>query len=479
MSDKIYTPGMAIENKPQEIGALGCFARRRDDPSVSVLLGNAHVLFGSATGQQNVRIYQPPSGSTCCRKTHIATTLETWDAGFGSVVVVRVPEGPVAGGDAADFPGGELRGYETDCAIARIVDGIRFTNEIPIIGMIQGTPPAGDLGVVGVQPSTEAPAPEQLVRFYSPRTERVHYGTIVPSPKAGTYVSGGSGAVNPLLWPWPAGDDSDASSDARPNINQLVVMPRPAPGESYEPYLQRHASLFFGRHDDSGSIVVNHENKVIGLLVRGGGPVPPYPGAEGRSDPWRAIRSIGIVTPIHAVLARLGIEIPAAFSRTSPSSGVAYSIAPGVETDPDEIAVEAGRQRIEKVLARTRLGRLLRGKLEQHRKEARRLVLGNRRAMIAWHRHQGPAFIKHFVENLRDSSHVVPTVINGVERAKVLDVMADMFIRYGSPKLRRDVEKYRPLALRFGPHITQLDQLGPLLEQVRAEQVERYRRPSP
>ncbi len=455
MSDTIYTPGMAIENKPQEEGALVCFARKRTDPDVAVLLSCAHVLFGSATQQTDVRIFQPPSSSSCCRNTHIATTMHTWDRGFRHVTVQISGEAEIK------------EGYETDSAIASLVNGLHFTNEIPQIGMIAGTPPPGDLGVVEAPPFGTPLADHHYVRFYSSQTLSVHYGTILrwTDTDTGTYVRGGAGPVPTLLYPWPVSDWGDELTDGRPNINQLLVIPRPPPREGYERYLTGRGRLYFGRGSDSGSVVVNHQNRVIGLLCRAG----PKPQANETAEEWKAVSGIGILNPIHKVLEQMDIEIPANFSRTVTTSGNTFFVMPGVETDPDEIALERGRKRVEEQLMNTRLGRLLLGKFEQHSKETRRIVLGVRHALVAWHRHQGPAFVDHCLSNLRDPAHVVPTAINGIERAKLLEVMADVLIRYGSPKLRRDVQKYRTFVLQYGPGITTFDQVPKIICEIQKQ----------
>jgi hypothetical protein len=452
LSDKIYTPAMAIENKPQAEGVLGCFAQKRGDPGTKVLLSNAHILFGQVPEQTNVRIYQPPSGSTCCRKTHIATTLNTWEDGFLPVEVRLAGETEVR------------RGSETDCAIARLVEGIQFTNQIPEIGMIAGTPPAGDFGITAGPPFGTAPREEQYVRFYSPLDNRVHYGTVLTLGDSATYVSGGTGSVPPLLSPRSVQNPLAPLHTAVPPINQLLILPRPTPGESYERYLSGQLQLYFGRTGDSGSVVVNHENKVIGLMCW----VAGLPESEETAEEWRAVSGIGVLNPIHKVLDQMEIEIPSNLANTSPSRGGRFFM-PGVETDPDEIALERGRQRVEAKLKPLRLGRLLLGKMDQHRKEARRIVLGYRPALVAWHRHQGPAFVDHCVRNLRDPAHKIPTSINGIDQTALLQVMADMLIRYGSPKLRRDVEKYRDVILAHATGITSCDQAPEMIGELQRQ----------
>lgn len=451
----VYAPGMDIGNPSAttggEDGALGCFARKRDDQS-PVLLSCAHVLFANLPDAQNLAIACPPPSSTCCSGTQIATTLKTWVQGFGTQLSVKITGVTQV-----------QSGFQTDCAMAKLLDTVSFTNEIPVIGMISGAP-SGNLGIVAGPPFGTPPTADQYVRFYSPLTKRVHYGTILTLPDQGTIIGGG--ALDPLLEPWTVDTSLDAMAEAQPNIAQILVMPRPAPGEG----LPGSSRLYFGRGGDSGSVVVNKDNQVIGIICRGGG----KPDISNNSPEWNAVGGIGVLNPIQKVLDVLGVDIPASFSRTVASAGGSAIYMAGI--DPEEKALQLGRRRIEEKLEKTRLGRLLIGKLSEHRVEARRIVLGNRRALVVWRRHQGPAMIQHFIKNLRDPAHVVPTQINGVNRAALMRAMAGAFLRYGSPRLRRDVEKYREIALRYGPGITSVDQVPLLVEQLRHERASRWLR---
>lgn len=446
----IYTPAMPIENDTGAEGALGCFARLRSG-GTPVLLSNAHVLFANARSRRGVRIYQPPSSSSCCRNQHLATTLNTWQQGFHRVRV-SITGQPIQ------------LGSETDCAIARLQPGIQYTNEHPQLRMITGTPPAGDLGVVIGPNFGTPPTANQLVRLYSPMTRRVHYGTVMRNiGPPGTYVEGGTGTVpDPLLT--LASTASLYGDVFLPPINQLMILPRPPPGEGYERYLRGGVQLTFGINGDSGSVVLNHLDQVIGLFAQS----PPKPSiAEpgALAQEWRAVASLGLVNPIHRVLDRMAIEIPASFSGTVPTRGRSRVYLPGV--DPEATALEEGRDRLLAALSATRFGRFLIGKFGQHRREVRRIVFGVRQALVAWHRHQGPAFTDHLLRNLRDPRHPIPTAINGVSRDDLLRIMADLLMLHGEGGLRRDVARHRELVLSRLSTVTRLDQLPSLVAEVR------------
>lgn len=465
----VHKPGDVIGNPSasddSDSGSLGCFARNTADGS-AVLLSCAHVLFANLTDSSSLAIYSPATHSTCCSHRQIASTLRSWEEGFGPLNNAGHASAVsmTAAGDATTY-----NGWETDAAIAQLQPNVLYSNEIPGgLGMITGVPASGigvPAGPAWGTPWTDA----QVVRFFSPLTGRVHYGTLVPPDHPGTYTSGGSGAVDPLRWPYPAFDSSDAASNARGTIGALLVLPRPGPGETYANYRSR--PLIFGQPGDSGSVVVNNAMQVVGILVRSGahprGLDDPAYFAAWQQPEWVAANGVGWIVPIQLVLNRLNIEIPASYAQTTmPStSAVAFGV-PSLETAA-EYRLERGRQRIADALRTSRMGKLLLGKIAQHRVEARRIVLGNRRAQVVWQRHQGPSFIRHCVENMRDSTHRIPTSINGVARADFVHAIAAILARYGSPSLVRDATRFERITGMHGMDVTTLDEVPRILAGLR------------
>ncbi len=430
----VYQPGMGLRTETGAKGALGCIARTAGGPlgtGVAVMLGCAHVLFGDAPTRTDVAVQQEGASSTCSKMPVIARTSLDWVTGFRPVRI-----------NVAGEPKPVRDGAETDCAIGRLAPGIQFENRI--LGMnvvIAGTPQGSDPGVQKPPPFGTAPQPQHLLRFYSPVDKQVHWGTIVTRTPAfnATYVEGGSGAVSPLVWPELNTSYLDAIADTLPNINQYMVLPRPAPGESYDPYVQRKRELRFGQGGDSGSVVINHENKVVGMLIRAGDKPP----ANATAVEWTAASGIGWVTPIAKVLAQLQITIQAADSGTIPTAGPISVTRPTA----DSPTVHAGMDRFRTEARQSRYGKILLGMMARHADEARRIVNGCRPATVAWHRNQGPAVIAHLIRALHDPAHEIPVVLNGVPRERLLDVMAEQFLRFGGPRLRHDVQRYRDLLL--------------------------------
>jgi hypothetical protein len=431
----VYTAGMPIETNHEAEGSLGCFAHAAGNPAERLLLSAGHVLFGDGFGDTGIGVYQPRSTSSWCRHQRLGTTRGHWEDGFRGVQV-RVHSGGA--------PAVVKTGYETDAAVATVGPQIRFANTLPGgIGDIQGTPPGNALGVAVGPPFGQLPQAGQLVRMYSVEQKTVRWGTVFTVPGVtGEYVVGGSGPVPSPLFPDVIGTAIDDFDDAVPNINMFFVLPRPPPdpaattvAQLYAPFLS--TGLWFGVPGDSGSVVVNQQNQVVGMLVRAGsGRALAGPDVE-----LRAVRSFGAVTPIGKVLSQLNITIPGGgWSPAAPSAGADAALA--LEYEQLARAIDATRQE----LSRSPAGALVLEKLDRHGRECRRLVNRVRRVTLAWHRSRGPAFLHHALESLRDPGHRIPRSIDGAEWRQLLDTMQDVLAEHGSDELRADLERWGPLA---------------------------------
>jgi hypothetical protein len=455
MSMKPLHPGLIFKSSFSLEGTFGCFARRKDTPSDAVLIGCDHVFFSGATGVKDVDLYEPPfSASVSCasKKDLFATT-------FGKA------------GDGLRTAG---KAYDLDCAYAFVKnDTFSFTNVIPgkngvPVLSIDGQPAPGTTGVnkwrygpdpfstkkdpkFAADPFVKAMNPDDFyVRMFSAMNEVVLYGTIIDPDE-----NDPSTVVFDTIVPLEA-----SFHEPHPFVNQMWVLPRQLPGSKLEENPTPH--LLFGQQGDSGSVVVNHKNEAIGILV--GGFEPPQDSPLAIYPAWRAVKNLALVTPIARVLDHLKLEIPGppAFARTAPASATVFYVPRAERTSLGQHAIKVRSQ-----LSETRLGRLLIAAIERHSREASLIVNRIRHAKVAWHRHQGPAFEKYFLENARNAACSIPTVINGVDRDTLLNVMADVFVRYGSRRLRRDVELFRTILPHFAA-TTSLSELPALLDKARA-----------
>jgi hypothetical protein len=448
-----YIAAMAISNETKEPGSLGCFAKTSG--GVPVLLSCAHVLFANntATAAPSLGIYQPDY-STCCGGTRIATTDGTLDGGF-----------------RAATPGS----FDTDCASATLDIGIHYDNSLPSIGIIDG---AHD-PVASMLPASldNLPTDAQLLRTYSALNGGLRWGTIF------RITTGTNDPPSPFS-KGPFKDESDAAMQTRPNVNQFIVIPRlpPVQNETQSAYNARHSKalkdgtkLSFAEPGDSGSVVVDKDRKVVGLIIRHYSPSDFINHYKSNNLPvpiaLQITAHVAIVTPITNVLAHLNVTIPAGYKGVAPARGENLQLVMPDSSRPDSLNVEPALERLRRQLIASRHGKIIVAKIGKHRSESSRLVSTVRRATVAWHRNQGPAFIQHCIRNLRDPSHVIPTTINGANRATLLNAMADVFLQFGSEALRRDVRRYRAFATVALEGLTSLHDVPLLLHTSRLQSV--------
>lgn len=204
-------------------------------------------------------------------------------------------------------------------------------------------------------------------------------------------------------------------------------------------------------HGDSGCVVVNHQGKVIAQIV-GGFPFFPelfvrQPSERGLIE-FTSVKNVAFASPIRGILEQLQITIPGGgFAGTVPSAGESVRVfVPGLRDDPQLAADRQAVARLREGLRTSRHGKLLLGKIGQHRREVRELLATVRAIAVTWRDLHGPAFYHHCVRSARDASHIIPTSVNGVTRDQLLEAMLPLFAQYGSAALRRDIERYSPWA---------------------------------
>lgn len=397
-------PGIKIESDFDEEGTLGCFARLKSDNS-PVLLSNHHILYGFS--DQSLDVGQPsPSCCWSCKCKVIAKNVGNGRNAFNRVTTEVVDdEGPAT-----------FHGSETDCAIARLNGKRPFSNEIPFIGMIAGTPPAGDFGVV-----------------VGSEVEKVGVGTghtkgiIIKSPAITQRYRGGA-AIPEILLPYSG--SADESLDLPQSINQLFITPKPGFPK-------------FAEGGDSGSVVVNNQKQVIGLISR---KIDVDADIRKLLKLAGHVKAVGIANPIHKVLSAMNIEIPPNYSSTNLTHGEILEMqnhAVWEEERRFREEINSLRRQVEA----TPLGKTLMSEIDVHQEEIFRLVNRQRRIMVTWRRHRGPAFSAHCLRCLRESDHKVPHDIEGISRTALITAMAEVLSTHGSEQLREVIKLRLPQVL--------------------------------
>ena len=352
-----------MSEKHHEFGTLGWLATKVSDSS-NVVLTCAHVLWPDLwNGMAPVvltdpdKLAQPIYDKTCCCEYHV----------IGQRII-------------------GIKNDDVDCAIGSLTEekpaltiGNRSTNRTL---RVDGT----DVAAVG--------DPVRKIGARSGYTE----GTVID-------IGGAAGSVN-----LPGGGTTTV------RLHQIIVWPDTTNVTYIDDHFQQPA---FMNEGDSGSVLIDDQNKIIGLLFS--------------SDPKTQNRTIGIGNHIDRVLQALkdnGHEIKLA---VSPSGGNASGIATGPSAVPRRPSLQdlvRESQTLPAALYR------------RHRDEVTHLVEHRRPVTVAWHRHQGPAFAAAVNRSHRDPAYRIPRAINGVSRHALLIAMGRVLGDHGSPALQQDLRKH-------------------------------------
>lgn len=236
----------------------------------------------------------------------------------------------------------------------------------------------------------------------------------------------------------------------------------------------------FTEDGDSGSIVVDENNRVVGLHTH------------------RGVPSFSALIPSHAchivpVLDQLGICIPVTTgtshgsSKATDGSGVLPSshpppLGPGDFPPPDGQIVFAAQnaaaalallsvspgfpdsaplsdeevdhmRELLGALRETERGRELHRVFGDVRREIGYLIRNCRPVKVTWHRNQGPAFLAHFLNHIKGHADEVPREVKGISLETLLGRMGAVLSKHGGNSLRRAIEKYGQELLSVAPHL--------------------------
>ncbi len=374
-----------------DVGTLGCIAIDNTDNS-AVLLSNAHVL-GAYTGSKDNKIYQPSPPSFVSPLDHpigLADLPVRPGDGTNSIAKIKLllMSDKVDGGIAT-----------IDVSSCCNCCGISSTNEIKGLSK-DGQPPRNT--IVG--------------------DERAVSGMTVF--KVGQLTGRTEGRVV---------DDNYASVPVK--FRQLGGLQRDFTGQII--IVNVDQSLPFAENGDSGSVIINASNKIVGLLFAGG-PGTKFP-VDKVTYPF-----IAAANHISDVLSEMDIRIP-------------YS--PNVVTLADAVLVEEPPIVLEASIPEPY--RLLRERLQEHGGTARLFALGRRFSeeithlinhcrpvTVAWHRCQGPAILATVMSSVRDGDYRLPKAVNGMTLNKALERMGEMLSQHGSSELKDAINEAGACILR-------------------------------
>jgi len=371
--------GIAITNRIADLGdngkvqigrgTLGCIAIDTTD-NAPVILSNWHVLYGTV-GRNGDKVYQP--SPTSVPAADLADLPLRPKDDIDKIAVLRRKEISAA----------------VDGAIAAIdvsscchCCGIHYSNEIN--GLSVGNRPRRNT-IVGDERAVSGMAVFKVGKVTG-RTEGVvvddNYPTFSIVRSGTTYTFTGQIAIQ--------------------NID--------------------HAKAF-GTHGDSGSVIVNLNNKIVGLYFANGTNLT----VKGGAQPF-----VSLANHISDVLAALKIKIPYSPDIKVISGETLAEMPSSVLEAPIPEPYQAFRERLQANDVTARMLTIGQG----HSQEITYLVNHCRPVTVAWRRCEGPAFLAAVMGAVRDGHYRLPQKINGVAPHEVLVRMRAVLSQHGSAALK-------------------------------------------
>ncbi len=367
------TAGLPIGSKANSgsVGTLGWFGAIG---SKHYLLTNKHVLFDSSTGEvtSETKVGQPkakePSNCCCC------TCGDNWVIGKS----VYAKKSKADNIDAFDYAIAELDNDLTN-------NNLKITND-------------STAQVIEVSGKAQ-PSVNDVVRKIGYRSGYTE-GTIYHTGDHAVNVNGSTVTWKNTVLISPNNTDYKVESEDGTECKDT-----------------------FANSGDSGSVVVNEDDEVVGLLW----------GVDFDSDPNKAITFANNIMNVIADLVTEGHNFDII------TSG---SVAPG--NAPEESAAEV-KETTQNLLSQLKEGNeesVLAQLYEKHEDEVLRIINHVREGVVVWQRNQGPSFVAALARSAKVKDYEIPQEIEGVSRSKLMDELALLFEKYGSESLKKDIAIY-------------------------------------
>lgn len=209
-------------------------------------------------------------------------------------------------------------------------------------------------------------------------------------------------------------------------------------------------TIAFGAHGDSGAVVINMANKIVGLLFAAA--------REGQPPPL-----VSLANHISNVFTALNIRIPYSPDVVVTAGELLADAAPVLEAPIPE-PYRALRERLQRHENTARLFALG----ERHAREITYLVNHCKPVTIAWHRCKGPALLATVMAAVRDGHDRLPRTVKGVAPHEALETMRAVLSRYGSPALQEHLG--RPETAPVIAELKDCTDVNEVIERIRANQ---------
>jgi hypothetical protein len=179
--------------------------------------------------------------------------------------------------------------------------------------------------------------------------------------------------------------------------------------------------MIFSKKGDSGAAIINNNRKVVGLL---------FGGSNDQTQTWAC--------HIHPVIDYLGV---------TPITEAATHTYMSTLSDSEATLIGGTLFKLKMDFKATPNGEAIYALIEEHRWEVTTLVNTCRPVTVAWHRHQGPAFLNRLMANSRNPEIPIPDQIEGVTLRQLAEAMLPVLQENGSPALAAALQEWSATAL--------------------------------
>jgi hypothetical protein len=380
------------------VGTLGCVVVSTDpaitDPGKQfLLLTNSHVLFKPpAVTHTGAKVGQPDTCSICsvCMD-HAVAHLD-----HDSVLSGYPPSGTPTSGPWLDA------GVATLCKYCRAVTLLEpaTTWVAAVIKSGEGSGSITTEPIAGTHPMTDADA------LFDSNQQHI-YG----AHKRGAKTRDTQGWVDCIHLTADItyqDDPSDFPLTLRFK-EQIKIVPKPG-------------IAAFAAHADSGSVVLNDQSQVIGLVFGG-----------------NLTAGTGFAAPIADVETQLKVRVADAATYPGKQTVPQLAAASVMAEAPQPAGVLAQRfAEAESALRATPAGDFLAETVRRHVPEVRTLVNTNRRVLVLWQRMQGPRWLGQGLQWLVTPGQAFPADLAGLRFADCVAAFAQAVQEYGSAALASD-----------------------------------------
>jgi hypothetical protein len=207
----------------------------------------------------------------------------------------------------------------------------------------------------------------------------------------------------------------------------------------------------FALKGDSGSVILNNDNEVVGLLFACKSTyainifIDDEAVTENTTTPVEIPTGQGIAAHIGPVLQEMDIRIE---SGTTPTSGRAI-LTPGIflksDINAEELSLKEALDALEKEMLASSNGKRFIQIIKNFLPELIQLINHRRPVKLIWNKYQGPAFTTVFMNGVRNRKSLFRKEVNEISIRTLMLKMYDVLMQEGSPELRSTIEQYNRL----------------------------------